>query len=370
MTEKTLSQRLPVGDPRNKVEFLADEFEKTAADLYRMLQEIGGNVKVRDPHVFGGNLLKNAGFLGAIDGSLNTGDSRWGRPYATHSNNDSISFLQQIAAPVCPNWGGEVKSKDGQPCSASFESSMAHNQTQGALEYSSHLYEQVLFQVFRLPSQNITTLKKVSCYVRLMSGGAYERTRFGIVKLDENLKAVGYVASKIVTAQGTFTEFDSWLDDVDLLSTGYQNFAFFVERLDHMEHQKSFIMGAGASFEGTPFIPEIAHTHIDFDDQKFFKIAAGIKASDFVENMVIPLPSFDCPNGVNNHITVNIVDETRATTALSPNITMTVTDGGLLLTNVTGGYVGDVNKVFDVEGFYTKYINKIHYFEMPDYVAV
>ncbi|MGF1874902.1 hypothetical protein L4D77_06145 [Photobacterium frigidiphilum] len=368
MTEKTLSQRLPVGAARNKVEFLADEFEKTAADLYQLISDIGGNNKTRDPHVFGGNLLKNAGFLGAIDGQNNYGN-RWGRPYATHENNDSISFLQQIAAPVCPNWGGEVRAVNGQPCAANFESHMWNSITGGALEYGSHLYQQVLFQVFRLPCIDNDKLKKMSCYVRLMSGGGNERTRFGIVQLDENMKAVGYVASKIVSGQGTHNKFDEWLDDIDLSMTACPNFAFFVERLDHMLPQKSFIYGAGLSLEGTPFIPEIAHTHIDFDDQKFFKITSGIKASDFVENMVIPFPSFDCPNGVNNHITVNVVDETRATTALSPDITMKVTDSGLLLTNVTGGYVGDVNKVFDVEGFYTKYINKIHYFDMPDYVA-
>ncbi|PSU48266.1 hypothetical protein C9J12_11630 [Photobacterium frigidiphilum] len=57
MTEKTLSQRLPVGDPRNKVEFLADEFEKTAADLYALINGLSSGSQ---PAAV--NLLKNAGF--------------------------------------------------------------------------------------------------------------------------------------------------------------------------------------------------------------------------------------------------------------------------------------------------------------------
>ncbi|KHT64570.1 hypothetical protein RJ45_05720 [Photobacterium gaetbulicola] len=52
MTGKTLRERLPVGNPRNKVEFLADEFEKTANDLYALLG--AGNAAV--------NLLANPQF--------------------------------------------------------------------------------------------------------------------------------------------------------------------------------------------------------------------------------------------------------------------------------------------------------------------
>ncbi|MGR5142059.1 hypothetical protein ACQKPX_10320 [Photobacterium sp. DNB23_23_1] len=44
MTEKTLKERLPVGSPRNKVEYLAEEFEKTANDLYGRLQDKAVNL--------------------------------------------------------------------------------------------------------------------------------------------------------------------------------------------------------------------------------------------------------------------------------------------------------------------------------------
>ena len=44
MTDKTLRERLPVGNPRNKVEFLADEFERTANDLYSRLQDKAVNL--------------------------------------------------------------------------------------------------------------------------------------------------------------------------------------------------------------------------------------------------------------------------------------------------------------------------------------
>ncbi|PSU34672.1 hypothetical protein [Photobacterium lutimaris] len=44
MTEKTLKERLPVGSPRNKVEYLADEFERVANDLYSRLQNKAVNL--------------------------------------------------------------------------------------------------------------------------------------------------------------------------------------------------------------------------------------------------------------------------------------------------------------------------------------
>lgn len=70
MTEKTLSQRLPVGDPRNKVEFLADEFEKVAADLYARLNASQGQAPKKPlvSAVSNGDFVGNMGkeiFVGA-----------------------------------------------------------------------------------------------------------------------------------------------------------------------------------------------------------------------------------------------------------------------------------------------------------------
>ncbi|OAN11579.1 hypothetical protein A3K86_21915 [Photobacterium jeanii] len=42
MTAKTLRERLPIGDPRNKVEFLADELEKNTDEFRKLLARLGG----------------------------------------------------------------------------------------------------------------------------------------------------------------------------------------------------------------------------------------------------------------------------------------------------------------------------------------
>ncbi|EAS44805.1 hypothetical protein C9J48_24005 [Photobacterium profundum] len=368
MTEKTLSQRLPVGDPRNKVEFLADEFEATAAELLRRLTLLEGASSGSDvdPHAFSNNLLRNAGFVGAIDAAVNGGSDRWNQPYGTKDNNDSLSITGQVALQTSPNWGGEV------PIGGSGTFRYDHwsfNTTEGALRYNAFNYKQVLFQVFRVPAVSRDALQTTSCYLRLMSGGGTERTRFGIVKLDENFKATGYVASKIAHGQGTHQEFDVWLNDIDLASTGCTHFAFFVERLDVKTYNmSSYILGAGVYCGGEPdFIPEIANTHIDFDDQQFIKIATGVNAADIKDNASFPLPAMLYPNGASKHLLVHVVEQGIPRNNFPSLITMTQQGDQFVLSGVSPA--ADTSIKYDIEAYYTKSVNKIHYYDMPDYVA-
>lgn len=99
MTEKTLSQRLPVGAARNKVEFLADEFEKTAAELYALL---GSN---QPPAV---NLISNAKFSENVELHMHMRYLRSQKTVVDADNNKTINNGRSSMM-VCADWAVEIE---------------------------------------------------------------------------------------------------------------------------------------------------------------------------------------------------------------------------------------------------------------------
>ncbi|WP_146155052.1 hypothetical protein [Photobacterium lipolyticum] len=315
------------------------------------------------------NILRNAAFLAACDGFKGS-LSRWGRPHIDKDNQNSLSYAHSLAAPACPNWNGEAKQLS-KPEFRSFsvsENDRFGSRTGGQLQISSGSHNQVLYQIFRAPAATVEALKSTCCYIRLRGSG-YERVRFGLVKLNENYEATGYIASEIIQAEMWTDEYEGWIDNVTLEMGSV--YAFFVERLDVKQAQHTFIASAGVYFGVSGEIPELDTTEIDLDDQLFFKIKTGLTGAEFVENMTFPIPLMNYPHGIEKHLTVNIVETHSTDRVLSKDILIRANrdTNQLELTNVTGGSVGIGGKEFSVEAYYSKNVNTINYFNMPDYVA-
>ncbi|MGR5144285.1 hypothetical protein ACQKPX_21760 [Photobacterium sp. DNB23_23_1] len=101
MTEKTLKERLPVGSPRNKVEYLADEFERTANELYSLLE----NKAI--------NLLSNPNFSEALPYYNPHGNTI---NFATGEKPDLSRDLEygRGSALLAPYWGVELSPNEEQ----------------------------------------------------------------------------------------------------------------------------------------------------------------------------------------------------------------------------------------------------------------
>ncbi|MGF1736708.1 hypothetical protein [Photobacterium satsumensis] len=103
MTDKTVRERLPVGNPRNKVEFLADELQQGVDRLSALEKSLGGEPVV--------NLIHNGDFLApTIYPAFNT--TAIFAPKANAFDSSAFNEAASNAAMFPAGWGGEAVGYD------------------------------------------------------------------------------------------------------------------------------------------------------------------------------------------------------------------------------------------------------------------
>jgi len=208
MTEKTLSQRLPVGDPRNKVEFLADEFEKTAADLYALIDGLSSGSQ---PAAV--NLLANSQFNENMELEPNyrqlIAEAGKTLDLSRTIGNGRCSMM------VAPDWAVEVPTESNSVSGFKidglsdgyYEAYPDIDKESGVLSYYSPNF--TLYQVVSVPyngSAHQALKGRVS-----MSGVAGQTVTIGIARLWHDYEGKLKLSQRMGEKVYTFTESDPWL---------------------------------------------------------------------------------------------------------------------------------------------------------------
>ncbi len=223
MTGKTLREQLPVGDPRNKVEFLADELENRSAELLKLLGETGG---IR-------SWINNGAFLDNISNKAHQTSFK-GNPIP----NAVLGSDNQNCASIGDSWAFEQSKKiDKNNVNSSFSAHRnlyfkGHNKSvpfENQTVWCHALNAKgALYQIIRLPPLN--SEYKARVYFSCNEGA---KIKIGWRTLSESGWLGGIRDSSEVVADSTFKMYRGHVEGDPL------NAAYMIQTLDTPAHSIS-----------------------------------------------------------------------------------------------------------------------------------
>ncbi|HHG3246512.1 TPA: hypothetical protein ACPVXZ_003675 [Vibrio parahaemolyticus] len=331
---------LPNGNPRNKIEYLADCIDDAKANAGS-----GETVTVRPA-----NLLKSAAFLGVHDQSMS---NRWATNMGYRIAGE-MNVYSSTATPAAPFWGVEVvPGSNKQPVWGAYQVPDDYKADQDDIDYSEVMggfaaawgngSKQVVFQVFDpqfpyLIFHSGHEDDNYHCYLRFVSGGATDQIRFGVVELNREGKATKIIVSKTIQETEVQKHREEWLTipkhQMNPAVNG-QRYAFFVERLDYTDNGYTVLTGAGVYWGKAGLRPELANTE-QSDNGGFFTLPVAVPANG---EFSFELPSFPMRYEPEQHLIFAITDagNRRALLESRPS-TFTVSGNTVTVSGASGNF--------------------------------
>ncbi len=355
-------ENLPNGNPRNKIEYLAD-----CIDLATEAAQKGAASSAPRP----ANLLKNAAFLGVHDYSVS---NRWATNMGYRAAG-GMNVYSSTGTPAAPFWGVEVvPNSNKMPVWGAYQVVGDYVEDQDDIDFSELMggfaaawgngSKQVVFQVFDpqmfyLVNHNGHEGNDYRCYLRFISGGATDKIRFGIVELNRDGKATRIVVSKTIQESAVQQHREEWLSIPRFQMNseiGGQRYAFFVERLEHTDNGYTVLTGAGVYWGKEGERPELANTE-QHDQGGFYTLPVTVPANG---EFSFELPNFPMRYEPEQHLIFAITDaENRLAQIESHTSTFTVSG-----TTVTvSGASGDFTSPCKLEVYYSQCVN-IGFYQM------
>ncbi|MFW8632154.1 hypothetical protein [Vibrio natriegens] len=354
-------ENLPNGNPRNKIEYLADCIDLAT----EAVQKSAASSAPRPA-----NLLKNAAFLGVHDICMS---NRWATNLG-YRVAGSMNAYSSTGTPAAPFWGVEVvPNSNKMPVWGSFQVVGDYVADQDDIDFSElmggftaawgHGSQQVVFQVF---DPQITYLVNHSghedngyrCYLRFI-GGSVDRIRFGIVELNRDGKATKIIASKTIQETEVHKHREEWLTIPDrqmITEVGGQRYAFFVERLEHTDNGHTILTGAGVYWGKEGERPELANTE-QHDQGGFYTLPVTVPESG---EFSFELPSFPMRYEPEQHLIFAITDtENRLAQIESHTSTFTVSGTTVTVSGASGNFTSPCK----LEVYYSQCLN-IGFYQM------
>ncbi|EGQ8009181.1 hypothetical protein V8118_000625 [Vibrio parahaemolyticus] len=325
---------LPNGNPRNKIEYLAD-----CIDAAKVASEENANTSAARPT----NLLRNAAFLADDEAH----QALWTCVDA-RSTNHHLSLCKGVGYPVAPFWCLEVQPSDSglgdqSRVGATFRGPIENHDSADmfpdvakAVMFGTQGIKSVLFQEIdsmgapESYNDPASLNKDLYCYLRFASGGGEEFIKYGLVELDKHGNATRIIDSKRVQTKGTFIWCEDWLkvSSVNALMNANNRYAFFIERDEAISSsQKTMISGAGVYWGIQGERPELAKT--ERGTSNVFRLNKTISAS----GQQFALPAFPTKYEPKKQLAFVLLDSSGFVDATAKDANFSLSGDTITVTN-------------------------------------
>ncbi|MGR5064671.1 hypothetical protein [Photobacterium sp. DNB22_13_2] len=349
MTDKTLRESLPVGSPRNKVEFLADAMEAAQIELMALIKDALNNQNGNSETIPTGNLLVNSDFTQSANWLAGQGDTWIGNMSRfTNTDPESCVLSEGTAMPMPFGWCAEVNIHTGQSSASCGGKVMTaggevadynfNERANCAFLLNGYSCDAIMYQPFDMPCISSIGMEipqkkaMVSVYYRGFAKG--KTARFGILELDDDYHYVRIVAEKLVEEESNESRLiKQFIHGVELQAG--KKYAYFieVEKLNGLGNSVNET-GVFINPEKTDRVPALNPNRSLV--HQYGQLATFPKA-DLNTGKAVTSPILPMPCGIGRHLLLQNVDSSLRA-SLSP---MSASMDGHTITLTTTGNVNE-----------------------------
>ncbi|HHX8665511.1 TPA: hypothetical protein ACVO38_000246 [Vibrio alginolyticus] len=365
-------ENLPNGDPRNKIEYLADciDFAKAEAS--------GEPPK---------NLLVNPDFSAAeLDINWQTDFyARWTTGSFTYANQSEseMHLGRSFGRPAPFGWGVEVKAASSYAHSAFYNTIGSEVEKRDPTAKAAFFLmgfgdaKVIHFSVFSAPmeseilynDENGETQRKdlsYSAYLKMHDDTVYHR--FGVVELDHNGNFVDYVGKAFSERPEPAKFVHSWLHGLKFKPGGI--YAFFVESDMNNGGKSCAFTGAGVFLnpDQQNIVPDLTPSLTAKEASRCVESFGRFTKADLIAGVSVDVGRYPMPYGMEKHlIFCNCqITETATKAPVSPS---TITKTDYKTVSVVGDTVGTQTHGH-LMAYYSKTPVHLNYFNSVNYQAV
>ncbi|NAW64516.1 hypothetical protein [Photobacterium halotolerans] len=380
---------LPIGSTRRRLEYLAGAIDTLAGG-------VGGGTGTPAPSPEPVNYLKNSHFHGAqaMDSENEKTMMTAFRAYP-EVNPLSLHRASHMGAPGLPGWSveGTMSAPAAITITPLTDESVSYEmyvQAYGperaeilwglrGIGLLDNATRQCMFQIFRRPTLTQGEQQKCNVSLKMLStgnlfGGADggdEKVRLSIVSLNDHFKAVAYVASTTVQAQGAFVEFEANLTAIDLTGPA----SFFAVVIDAPEKtvtaSQALALSCALWFGDGPR-PETP-TRYEQDDVQMIPLSTTIAPGELIDGLAFEIPKLHMPCGYHAHLIAAVTGYVTSNSWSPCRDAHVMVEGQQIVIRgiINGPDLGALEYTSaSVYLHYSKQPNTINYFSMPDYVDI